>query len=225
MIDAGKLLGGLLNGSLSSGNLMGSGRSILPGKAAVGMGLLGVAIAAFEHFSEQGAGSSRNPPPPVAPRPAGNAPPPPPPGVSRTAPPNPPSGGGIAPTPPPPAGSAAQSANQVDPILLIRAMIASANADGSIDAMERERIMTRFDGAGLTGEEREFLLKEMDAPRAAGEIVAATGSPASAAQVYAGSLLAVEVDTEAEKDYLENLRQALGLDPASAEAIARSIGR
>jgi uncharacterized membrane protein YebE (DUF533 family) len=104
-------------------------------------------------------------------------------------------------------------------------MIASAHADGSLDATERGRIMTRFEGAGLTGEERDFILSELDAPRSAGEIAAAAGSPAAAAQVYAVSLLAVDVDTEAERLYLQELRRALGLDPGEAGAIARSVGR
>ena len=56
MIDPGKLLGGLLGnaGNLGSlGDLSGLAKNSLPGKAAVGVGLLGVAMAAFEHFSEQ----------------------------------------------------------------------------------------------------------------------------------------------------------------------------
>lgn len=225
MIDATKLLGGLLNGSLTAGKQKGSGFGSLPGKAAIGMGLLGVAIAAFEHFSEQGAGRSQAPAPPSGARPDGYAPPPPPPGVSRPAPPNQPSPACAAPAPPPPPGSATPAGSAVDPILLIRAMIASAHADGAVDEAERQRIMSRFESAELTGEERNFLLGELDMRRSAGEIAAAAGPPAEAAQVYAVSLLAMEVDTDAERRYLEELRRALGIGPAEAEAIARSIGR
>ncbi len=209
MIDAEKLLGGLLKGSLkpSIGKLVKPGAGILPGKAAIGMGLLGVAIAAFEHFSEQNKPQGKDEPPvPVR----GNPVPPPPPGAG-------------APPPAPPAMAPPPEAT--DPILLLRAMVASACADGSLDDAERERIVSRLESAGLTEEERSFMERELDSPRPLHEIVAAVTNRSDARQVYAVSLLAVEVDTDAERAYLETLRRALELDPQTAADIAGSVGR
>ncbi|WP_457629911.1 DUF533 domain-containing protein [Oceanithermus sp.] len=44
-----------------------------------------------------------------------------------------------------------------------------------------------------------------------------------ATQVYAASLLAVEVDTAAENRYLDELRKALGISPQVAEYIENQI--
>jgi len=223
MIDAAKLLGGLLNGSLNSsiGNPGSPGTGILPGKAAIGMGIIGVAIAAFEHFSEQNKAGRQDAPYPEPSRYPESAAPPPLPGASSGAPPGPPPVGAGA-TPPPPLSS---PQGQVDPVLLLRAMVAAANADGFLDDAERGRITSHLERAGLSDEERVFLRAEFDAPRPFAEIAAAATSREDAEQIYAVSLLAVEVDTDAERAYLEELRRALGIYPAEASAIARSVGR
>ena len=232
MIDAGKLLGGLLGKSGALGNLTGLGSvgtgGVLPGKATVGVGLLGVAMAAFEHFKEQGAqaGPTGSVPPPMA----GPGGPPPVPGTVVTPPPAPQPGG--MPVPPPVPGAMplsappmAESSAQADPMLLIRAMIASANADGVLDDTERMRIFGQLEGVGLTEEEKDFLCAEFDRPWSVQAIAAEAGSPAVAAQVFTVSLLAVDVDTQEERDHLEALRQALGLSPEQVLSIARRLGR
>ena len=226
MIDPGKILGGLLgsSGALNNlgglGNLGALGKSSLPGKAAVGMGLLGVAMAAFEHFAEQRTQSPANLPhaggagasfPPPAPSSRGAAVPPLPGSVPPPAPGMPPA---------PPAAPA-----QADPVLLIRAMIAAANADGVLDDTERMRIFGQIEGVGLTEEEKDFLSAEFGQPWSLHEIAAAVSSPVVAAQVFTVSLLAVDVDTPAEREYLISLRQTLGLDEGQARSIARRLGR
>lgn len=225
MIDAAKLLGGLLNGSLNSsiGTLAKPNTGILPGKAAIGMGILGVAIAAFEHFSEQSKASRNDTACPEPARSLGSVAPPPPPGAPGSVPPGPPSIGTGTPPPPPPTASPARA--ETDPVLLLRAMIAAAYADGSLDDAERGRITSHLERAGLTEEERDFLRRELEAPRPLHEIAAAATCPADAEQVYAVSLLAVDVDTDAERAYLEVLRRALGIEPGVAADIARGIGR
>lgn len=244
MIDPGKLLGGLLGGSGGLGDLGKLGQTAknsLPGGAALGMGLLGVAMAAFEHFTEQ---KSATVPPTGAVPPSMPGVPLPPPIFGGTAvgtgatPPPMPSMAGSGMTPPPAPGappvapsaslappSAPQTAAQADPVLLIRAMIAAANADGVLDDTERMRILGQLEGVGLTEEEKDFLCAEFDAPRSLQAIVAAVSSPAVAAQVFTVSLLAVDVDTQDERDYLAGLRQALNLDEGAAQSIARRLGK
>ena len=114
---------------------------------------------------------------------------------------------------------------QADPALLIRAMIAAANADGVLDDTERMRIFGQIEGVGLTEEEKDFLSSEFDQPWPLHEIAAQMSSPVVAAQVFTASLLAVDVDTPAEREYLAALRQALGLDEGQARSIARRLGR
>jgi uncharacterized membrane protein YebE (DUF533 family) len=49
-------------------------------------------------------------------------------------------------------------------------------------------------------------------------------TPELAAQVYGASLLAIEVDTEAERDYLRRLAQALKLDAGTVQHLHTSLG-
>ena len=200
-MDAERLLGGLIWGALRGGVRR-------PGRGMLGLGVLGLAIAAYEHFSQQRAttdGSSGTPPlPPGAPAKPGGMPPPPP--GRPVSPPEPP-------TAPPAARVPASSEGAGrETVLLIRAMIAAAYADSHLDPEERERIRSRLDGAGLGPEEHAFLEREMAAPVPVSELVAGATTPELAEQVYAASLLAIEVDTPEERGYLAGLARLLGLD-------------
>ncbi len=217
MIDTDKLLRGLLGSKGSLGGLekvTGLGKGSLPGTAAVGLGLLGVAMAAFEHFAEQKAGPAQAPVPS-----GGAAVPPPPPGAFGGQAPPPLPGSASSPPPAPPVAAPADS------VLLIRAMIAAANADGVLDDTERRRILGQLEGTGLSGEEKDFLLAEFGAPRSLAEIATSADGPAAAAQVFTVSLMAVDADTPEEREYLEALRLALNLTDEQARSIARRLGR
>lgn len=235
MIDPGKLLGGLLGGRTALGGL-GQGSKGMMGNAAAGMGLLGVAMAAFEHFSQQKAAAAPAPStntPPSFFSGSASATPPPAPGFA-VAPPPPPPGSGVGPSFRPdtpgtagaqPAAWASPPSNQADPFLLIRAMIAAAKADGVLDHDERARILGQLEQSGLSAEEKNFLHQEFEAPWSVARLAAAVPSPEVAAQVLAVSLVAIDVDTRAEEEHLENLRQALGLSVEQARVIARSVGK
>jgi len=55
-------------------------------------------------------------------------------------------------------------------------------------------------------------------------IAAAQGQPDLAAQMYAASLMAIEVDTQNEKDYLEKLAEDLGLGSQVTTRIEQMVG-
>ena len=113
-----------------------------------------------------------------------------------------------------------ESAAQV----VLMAMINAAKADGRIDPEEAERIVAQLDAMGADQEVRDFVYEAMAGPLDAGPMVEASrGRPELAAQVYAATLLAVEVDTAAENRYLQELQQALGLPPRVVEHIERSL--
>ena len=92
-------------------------------------------------------------------------------------------------------------------------MIAAAYADGALDPEERQRILDRMTEAGFGAEEREFLERELAAPRPIESLTAGVRSPALAAQIYAASLVALDVDDDRERDYLAALARQLGLSP------------
>ena len=93
-------------------------------------------------------------------------------------------------------------------------MINAAKADGTIDDKEVQRILGQLQDGGADQEAQDFLLQEMARPMQTGALVAAVaGRPELAAEVYAASLLAIEVDTPKERQYLDQLAASLQLDP------------
>lgn len=235
MFDPQRLLGQMLGNSLGgalggkkgkkrkgSGFSMGSLSSgSLGGKATLGVGLLGVAMAAWEHYS-QGQRATTVPTGGHASQPQPHAtqmPPPPP--MHAPAP------------PPPPVAAATVPATRAMPVLddqqqsivlLIRAMIAAANADGHIDDAERSTILDRAREGGLDAETLAFLDAELAKPQTLQQVVA-NGKPELAAEIYAASALAITVDTDAEKQWLDMLAYGLRLDPAvRADIDARIAG-
>ncbi|MEE8583589.1 MAG: DUF533 domain-containing protein [Acidobacteriota bacterium] len=215
MFDAERLLGGLIKGKVRRKSPRMVRKLMHPGvgtgaRAALGMGAIGLAFAAFEHFSEKKA--------------SGPPPPPGPPGVPSGPPPPPGSRGAAPPLPPPaPAAPASEQTRQDNALLLIRAMIAAAHADGQLDDKERSSILSQVEEAGLGEEERRFMLQELDHPRRMDSLLPAGLTPELREQVYAASLLAIEVDTQAERDYLDRLAQRLGLDEAARKEIEAGL--
>jgi uncharacterized membrane protein YebE (DUF533 family) len=219
----GQLLGGTMSGSLGGKKKKRKGGSMLGGmstssKAQLGIGLLGVAMAAYEHYKNR---------PPTAGAPAGGFPPGPAPqapmGGMNTVPPPPPGA-------PPMAAPAAAATTPVaadprarDMVLLIQAMVAAAAADGHIDDVERGQIMQRAGDAGLDADTQAFLRAELEAPKSLAAIVS-MARPEIAGDVYAASCVAVDADTDAERVYLDTLAARLKLAPEARAAIHQQLG-
>lgn len=204
-------LGSLLGGVLGSGSGRRSGGGLSTAtKAKIGMGALGLAIAAYEHYkssSTPAASGSAAPPQPMH----GGTPPPPPPGPMGSPPPSP---AALAPT---------DAERGVEALHLLRAMICAANADGLIDADERNRILGSARDAGLDAEDLEALEGELAAPLTVAQLVART-RPAQREPVYVASVIAIGRDTELEVRYLDDLARALGLDAAVREQLHAELG-
>ncbi len=109
--------------------------------------------------------------------------------------------------------------------LVLKAMINAAKADGQIDKGEIQRIAGKLKETGMDPDAQEYVMaemqKKMDTPAL---IAAADGRPTLAAQIYGASLLAIEVDTPAEKKYLDELAAGMGLDPEVAQRIKGMVG-
>jgi uncharacterized membrane protein YebE (DUF533 family) len=109
--------------------------------------------------------------------------------------------------------------------LIFQAMINAAKADGQIDKGEVNRIVGKLGEMGIDSDAKEFVMAEMQKPMDTDALVdAAVGRPGLGAQLYAASLLAIEVDTAAERDYLRHLGERLGLKPAVIAALEQTIG-
>ncbi|HAI58764.1 MAG TPA: DUF533 domain-containing protein [Xanthomonadaceae bacterium] len=201
----GSLLGGVLGGGRAGGGMS------TATKAKIGMGALGLAIAAYEHYKSKNSATT-----------AGHAPSPPPQAAYAGSPPPPPAFG-TAP-PPPPATAAASNPQQAEEAMhLLRAMISAANADGLIDADERQRILGSAREAGLDADDIAALEGELAAPLTAAQLVART-RPTLREQVYVASVIAIGRDTDIEVRYLDDLAQKLGLDAAARDALHTELG-
>lgn len=119
-------------------------------------------------------------------------------------------------------GTPVGAASEENAKLMIRAMIMAAKADGEIDAEERTKILDKLNDA--SDEEIAFVQAELDAPVDPMALAKDAGTSA-AAQVYAAALMAISVDTDAEKTFLMGLAQSLMLDPAKQAEIHQSMGK
>jgi uncharacterized membrane protein YebE (DUF533 family) len=108
--------------------------------------------------------------------------------------------------------------------LLVKAMVNAAKADGAIDGAEMQRIAGEVQGAGADAEARDFLISEMQKPLDLEGLIRAVPNSKVGVEVYAASLLAIEVDTEAERDYLRRLAQGLGLNREAIQRIHQALG-
>jgi uncharacterized membrane protein YebE (DUF533 family) len=106
-----------------------------------------------------------------------------------------------------------QAASDALGLLLVRAMIAVARADGRLDAQESQAIFQRIESLGLDSESQNLLVQEMGHPVDMDAIISSASCPEMAAEIYIASLLAVDVDTVAEKSYLAMLASRLQLPP------------
>lgn len=109
--------------------------------------------------------------------------------------------------------------------LVARAMVNAAKADGEIDEEEMGRILARVDEDGTDAEARQYLETLMKQPMETAALVAAArGDPELGAQMYSASLLAIEVDTPAEKEYLRGLAAEMGLDAETVRRLHEIVG-
>jgi uncharacterized membrane protein YebE (DUF533 family) len=108
-------------------------------------------------------------------------------------------------------------------LTLIRAMIAAARADGKLEGHEGDAIFRAVDDLALDADEKALLLEELSRSVDVDELVAAARTPEMAAEIYAAALLAIEVDTPAERAWLAMLAARLGLpEPLVAHLEARA---
>lgn len=136
-------------------------------------------------------------------------------------------GGGASPFAEPPAAQAftaederaAEALGEDKALLLLRAMIAAANADGEISAEERSRIMSQAEDA----DDRRALERELAAPRPLDELLGQVRDRETAEEFYLSSRMAVDGENSANRAYLASLRDRLGLaerDAAEIDALA-----
>jgi len=105
--------------------------------------------------------------------------------------------------------------------LIIRAMINAAKSDGHIDKAEQEKVITKL--GDITKAEADFIRAEFNAPLDVNEFVRSIPRGMEQ-QVYAVSLMAIDLDTNKEAHYLAELAKGLGISTALANDIHDQLG-
>lgn len=109
--------------------------------------------------------------------------------------------------------------------IVLTAMINAAKADGRIDEEEISRIVGKLQQVGADADDQRFVLAQMQKPMETEKLIsAARGRPELAAQIYAASIMAIELDTPAEQTYLGKLASGLGLTPEVTSSIEKMVG-
>ena len=128
---------------------------------------------------------------------------------------------------PPPAesgfGTASPATSNEFVLVLIRAMIAAAKADGHIDDAERVLIMDKVKAADVSGEAASFIERELSEPTDIDALVAAAVTEEQKVELYTASRLTIEPDSRAERGYLDLLAGRLGLPDQLVDHIEATV--
>jgi uncharacterized membrane protein YebE (DUF533 family) len=123
-----------------------------------------------------------------------------------------------APLPPLPLVGGQVAAPMTDATRMVRLALSAAQADGSLSVQERETVLARAREAGL----EELVERELQVPRTLAEIVSGVTDPAQRATLYNLAFAVVRADEQvggAERIYLAQLANLLGLDPATVQQL------
>ena len=123
-----------------------------------------------------------------------------------------------------PQNPAEEQAIQHTSELVIKGMMNVAKADGQVSADEIQRVVGKLKAAGMEGDAEAWIMAELRKPLDLDAFIAEIPNQEVAAQVYAASLLAVEVDTPQEKAYLTDFAKKAGIDGAVAQDIQKTVG-
>jgi uncharacterized membrane protein YebE (DUF533 family) len=105
--------------------------------------------------------------------------------------------------------------------LMIRAMINAAKSDGRVDREEEEKILGKL--GHVTHEEIDFVRSEIEQPLDVDAFVRSVPSGLGN-QVYAMSLMALDLDSNPEAQYLHQLAQGLNLSPDTVNQVHKQLG-
>ncbi len=96
---------------------------------------------------------------------------------------------------------------------ILRALIAAAKADGRIDVAEKQMISTEIGRHTDDPQLQQWLDDEVAKPLDANDVAQSATDPAMASEMYLASVMLVDDQQDAERNYLDELAAALQIDP------------
>lgn len=106
--------------------------------------------------------------------------------------------------------------------LMLRFMIQAAKSDGNLDDAEREKLIGQL-GDEVDSQEATFVQAEMKAPFDVNALVAQVLN-GMGPQVYAMSVIAINLDSQVEAQYLHKLAQGLRLSVDTINDVHAQLG-
>ena len=108
--------------------------------------------------------------------------------------------------------------------LCLLGMIEAVKSDGEISREEVERIVGKLEQGGITAEEQRFVREQMESPSDLRGLIAQIPNREVGVQVYAAALMAISVDTEAERRFPGDLAYGAHLDHSTLERLHDMVG-
>ena len=108
-------------------------------------------------------------------------------------------------------------------LVLVRAMIAAARADGHINDEEKAKIGDKLALSGMDRDAQDFLANELSAPVDLDALVAAAETEAQRVELYTASRLTIDPKSRAERGYLDQLAGRLQLPDALVDHIEATV--
>ena len=113
-----------------------------------------------------------------------------------------------------------QADQSVNPeLLLVKAMVAAAKADGHIDADEQKRIFEAVEKTSLSPAEKGLIFEFLQNDIPVFEITTGVSGIELKAEIYLASCLVITPDHPAERAHLDNLAMALQLPEGLAQQL------
>jgi uncharacterized membrane protein YebE (DUF533 family) len=96
-------------------------------------------------------------------------------------------------------------------LVLVRAMVAAAKADGHIDATEQRRLFAEVERLGLDADAKAYVFDLLTQDVDLDALARAASTPEQAAEAYLAARLAIDADQPAERAFLDALAARLRL--------------
>nr|WP_136250206.1 tellurite resistance TerB family protein [Ningiella ruwaisensis] len=102
-----------------------------------------------------------------------------------------------------------EESNEQGQLILMRAMITAAYADGHIDESERQRIFAQVETMDLSMQEKAMLFDELRRPLSLPELVQQVPNAQTGIEVYAASASAIDQNAPESRAFLQELSNQL----------------
>ncbi len=110
-------------------------------------------------------------------------------------------------------------------LTLMKAMIASAKADGHIDNDEQKNIFAAVETLSLSAQDKGLVFDLLNQPISVMDIAQGVQTDEQKTEVYLASCMVGDIDHPAEREHLDNLAMVLNLPPALKQSIEQQVAQ